>query len=57
MHCLLQQDRAAALHPPLMYGCIIALLLLPLDIAFKVSLAADKLTERVCYSMTINFIL
>lgn len=35
-HCVLQQDRAASLHPPLMYACILALLLLPLDFAFKV---------------------
>lgn len=36
VHCMLQQDKAAALHPPLMYACIVALLLLPLDTAFKV---------------------
>lgn len=35
-HCMLQQDKAAALHPPLMYACILALLLLPWDAAFKV---------------------
>lgn len=36
VHCLLQQDQAASLHPPLMYACILALLLLPWDVAFKV---------------------
>lgn len=34
-HCMLQQDKAAALHPPLMYACVVALLLLPWDAAFK----------------------
>lgn len=37
-HCMLQQDKAAALHPPLMYASIVALLLLPWDAAFKVFL-------------------
>lgn len=36
MHCWLQQDQAASLHPPLMYACILALVLLPWDVAFKV---------------------
>lgn len=35
MHCWLQQDQAASLHPPLMYACILALVLLPWDVAFK----------------------
>lgn len=38
-HCMLQQDKAAALHPPLMYACVVALLLLPWDAAFKVRFA------------------
>lgn len=36
VHCMLQQDKAAALHPPMMYACVTALLLLPWDMAFKV---------------------